>query len=250
MNDIAPTWDLESVCPGGPGGETFIERQHRIGEELAALRDRATALGSLVDDGEAWRALVLELEAVRVRLHELSTFSGCAASADTRSSSARRAESLVDDVDQTFATVRVAIEAAVTAADDATYGAWIGHPSLADARPGLDHVREGRRFFLPRDQQMLFVEMERESLTAWGRMYDLVSGRLKAELDVDGETRTVGVAELLSRLSDADAGVRRAAHEAQLEAWGSVTDLCAHTLTQITGADRLELEHERSPGFA
>lgn len=242
MNDIAPTWDLESVCPGGPGGETFIERQQRLAGELEAVKQRAEALGgaeppeTLASKPDAWAALVLDLEAVRVRLHELGTFAGCAASADARSSDARRAEALVDELYQAFDAIAVWIEAVVTEADDASYAAWVAREDLADARPLYDHVRAGRRFVLPRAQEMLAVEMERESLTAWGRNYELIAGRLQGSLEVRGEVRTVGVAELLSRLSDADPEVRRAAHHAQHEAWDSVKDLCAHTLTQITGA--------------
>ncbi|MEN0064161.1 MAG: M3 family metallopeptidase [Myxococcota bacterium] len=236
MDDIAPHWDLESVCPGGPGGETFIERHRRSADELAALQTRVEQLGPLAGDPDGWATLVLDLEQARIRLHELSTFAGCSASADTRSGDARRAEAMVDELDQAIDGVRVWLSAAVTEAPDEIFTPWVARDALADARPALLHTRAGARFQLPREQQSIVVSMERESLTGWGRLYDLVAGGLTWPLTVRGETRTVGVAELLSRLSDADPDVRRAAHHAQHAAWDSVKDLCAHTLTQITGS--------------
>ena len=236
MDEAAPTWDLEPICPGGPGGETFIERHGAVAAEAAALRARAEALGTLDDDPDAWQAVLLDLEAVRSRIHELSTFATCSASTDARSSDAQRAESLVDGLIQSHRMVSVLVQATVTEASPDTYEAWASRPGLADARPELDHTRSGRRFLLPRQQQLLATEMDRESLTGWGRLYNVVSGRLTAPMTVRGETRTVGVAELLSRLSDADHEVRCAAYQSQHEAWDGVKDICAHTLTQITGA--------------
>lgn len=236
MDDLAPTWDLESVCPGGPDGPTFAERQHALAAELGGLSDRAQALGDLGAEPEAWGTLTLDLLATSLRLRELSTFAACSASVDASSAAAKRAEGLVDQLWQSFGAVVVLRDAALLEATEADFEAWVTRPALADAEPALRHIRVGKRFILPRDQAMIAVEMERESLTGWGRLYDLIAGGLTAPLTIRGETRTVGVAELLARSSDADADVRRAAHHAQHAAWDSVRDLCAHTLTQITGA--------------
>lgn len=77
--------------------------------------------------------------------------------------------------------------------------------------------------------------MEREATTGWGRLYDLVSGDLTVALRVHGETKAVGIAEATQLRADPDPAVRRAGFVGTSEAWRAVREVCAHTLTQITG---------------
>lgn len=250
--DEAPTWDLEALCPGGPGGATFRERVERLGDRLRAMVARADAAGPLGSDGDAWSALQLELDALHDELGQLSTFAHCAAAVDSRSAVARAAEASVDELHLLTRRIGVAMASATDAADDATFEAFVSRPELADAAPELRHDHAGRRLRLAPELERLRTEMDREALMAWGRLYNVFSGPLEAEIAGPDGPRRVGIAELTAMRADPDPEVRRGGFEAAQGAWRSVRDLCAHTLTQITGRrlalnDRLGVDElERS----
>lgn len=233
--DEAPSWDLDALCPGGPEGATFHERVAAATTGLRALADRAEAAGSLAGDVDTWIAVQVAIDGMHPELGELGTFAHCAASANSRSAAARAAEAAMDELRLLAKRVHVAIAAAIDASSDPVFEAFVTRPELADAAPMLRHDRAGRAFRLSPELERLRTEMEREALLGWGRLYDLLSGQLEADLTVRGQTRRAGVAELAAMRADPDPDVRRAGFDASQAAWRSARDVCAHTLTQITG---------------
>ncbi|MCB9687456.1 MAG: hypothetical protein H6738_04115 [Alphaproteobacteria bacterium] len=233
--DEAPSWDLDPLCPGGPGGDTFHERVAAATEALRALAERAEQAGPLGADADTWSAVQVALDALHPELGELGTFAHCAASANSRSAAARAAEATMDDLRLLVKRVHVAICAALDDADDAGFEAFVRRPELAEAAPMLRHDRAGRAFRLAPELERLRTEMEREALLGWGRLYDQLSGQLEADLTVGGVTRRVSVAQLAAMRADPDPEVRSRSFAATATAWRSVRDICAHTLTQITG---------------
>lgn len=236
MDSDAPTWDLEAIVPGGPGGPEFIERLQGIQARIDALRQRVDAMPPLEDDLEAWATIIGELDPVDDTVSEICSYAVCAAAANTRSIDARRAEGASRDLWRSMQGVTGAVAAALDAASEATFEQLLALPAVQTAAPQLRHVRAGAALRLPREQQDLKLGMDRESLTGWGQLYDLVQGGLSAEITLDGETKPMGVAQLAALRAHADPTVRDQAFHAAARAWSTVQDVCAHTLTQITGA--------------
>jgi pepF/M3 family oligoendopeptidase len=230
-----PVWELESVCPGGPGGAAFRERLEAVRDRLGAIQRTVEHGPTLEVDAGFWAVVWLGLEALADELHELSTFAGCHGATDSRSAEARAAEAAVDDLRQLRDEIGVFATAAVDAATDEVVATFLARPELDAVRPRLERLRQSRHLRLPPALEALKVATDREGLTGWGRLYDLLSGSLTGALHTAKGTRTVGVAELLAMRAEPDPALRRAANEARDAAWGSVRDVCAHTLTQITG---------------
>lgn len=230
-----PRWDLDVLYPGGPAGDAFRARLADVADRLAAIRDRVEDGPALAADPGFWSVVLVAVEGMGHELHQLSTFASCHGAADSRSADARSAEAAVDDVRQLRDAIAVYSVAAVDSADDAVFEAFLARPELADQVEALRRVRRSRHLRLPPALEALKVATDREGLTAWGRLYELVSGDLTGELTTADGARRVGVAELLAMRAEPDPGLRRAAHEARDRAWASVRDVCAHALTQITG---------------
>jgi oligoendopeptidase F len=94
-------------------------------------------------------------------------------------------------------------------------------------------------------REALAADLEVTGLSAWGRLYDRVSGRLEFDLDVAGEpAQRLPVSMARSLLGDGRAEVRRAALGGSSRAWASVGDVCAACLNAIAGT-RLELDRRR-----
>lgn len=230
-----PEWELESVCAGGPGGDAFRARLDAVRDRLAGIRAQVEHGPALAGDPEFWEVALVALESTADELHELSTFAGCHGATDSRSAAARAAEAAVDDVRQLRAEIGVYVTAALDDATDEAFDAFLARPALAPQVEALRRVRRSRHLRLPPALEALKVATDREGLTGWGRLYDLVSGDLTGELRAADGVRRVGVAELLAMRAEPDPALRKAAHEARDAAWASVRDVCAHALTQITG---------------
>ncbi|MEQ1566468.1 MAG: M3 family metallopeptidase [Myxococcota bacterium] len=228
----APTWELDSLCPGGPDGPAFDERRHAAAARISAL-DRATdGLGPLSEAADAWAGAVLAYEQIDGDLTELGSFATCAASVDSGSGAARAAEAHTDDLRRHLREVRCRLDAAIDAASDAAFDGWVSRDDLAPARPWVERVRSGRRLRLAPALQALKVSLDREAVTGWGRLYDQLAGDLVGELR--GEQK--GVAELAALRATPDPELRRDAFRAGTAAWSSIGTVCAHALTHLTGA--------------
>jgi len=232
----APTWDLESICPDGPGGTAFKTRRTALAGRLESLHGRIRRLGGLTDDAEDWSSAVLDLDPLLAAIVELNMLAGCAEAADSRSPEIRAARAASGELMRAMNAIQVDLEASLSEEDQAAFDAWIDRPELQPAAAWLRFLRASATLRLPRAEQALHVAMNRESLKGWGSLYELMSGDLEATVALPSGPRTMGVAEAAAMRADPDSAVRRAAHEAGATAWRSVESICAHTLTQITGA--------------
>ena len=85
-------------------------------------------------------------------------------------------------------------------------------------------------------QESLYAELTLTGSTAWNRLHGDVTSLLTAEVgDPDGSVRTLPITVVRNLAADADAGVRRRAYDAELEAWEKVAVPCAAALNAIKG---------------
>ena len=217
--DAAPTWDLESVVEGGPGGPAFSERCASLLEDLRSLQSRMGELGTMAEDPEGWASAVLQIDPLGDALQELAAFASCFGAANGRSPEARGAEAQADALRQALRSVYVELSATIDEASDADFEAFVSRPDLADAAPALQQFRRGSPLRLSRELEAFKVQLDREALTAWGRQYHLIQGRLEGEIEMEGARRTVGIAELAALRAHADPAVRKAASTASDAAW-------------------------------
>ena len=229
------TWDLDSLCPGGPEGEAFAARRDALRATWRELRARVGQLPPLVEDIDAWETWLLDALSASEVLSELGSIAGCWYAAHGRSTAARLANETLSELSAQCVASYVTVDAALAEAAEETVESLLRRPSLADAEPWLRDRRAGAALKLPGALEELAVDLERESLTGWGQLYQVLAGSLTGTLTVGEEREEKGVGELLALRAHADEKVRRAAHEALGEAWGSVSEQCAMALTHITG---------------
>jgi oligoendopeptidase F len=226
----APQWELDSLC----APEAF-------GPRCAALRARMDALlASLpcLDEAiEAWAALLLELEDLFDELHELVSYATCLAATGRPAAAAA-----ADELYRRHELLEAGLGAALDQLDDEAFEALRSQPGLEGLGPRLEHARQGRRLRLPPALQALKLQMDREGLVAWGRLYDQVASGLVAEVELEGRRERTSLARLGALRADERPEVRRAVSEAVSSAWGSARGICAHALTQLVGSRQQQAE--------
>ena len=241
---VAPSqlWDLESIYAGGPAGQAFDHDVQRLEQRLVAIKATVDALGPLEGNQQAWKRLLAEMITFADQMGTAGTFASCHWSADAHNEDARAAAAKIAELRGDYSALWVPLKLELQQAPQALFDAFVGADDMADSRPWLERIRLGRALVLPKEQEALYVQLEREALHGWGQLYAMISGKLMANVATEEGSREVSIAELRGLLSSPDEPTRKAGYEAGEAAWESVSAVCAHSLTQITGARQTRLD--------
>ncbi len=227
----APTWNLDSIFPGGPDGEPFNSALTTAELGAEDLLRRGDALPDLPGDIDGWVAWLLDQDRFVQQACQVATFTHCVTCADTSDRSAARLATRADAIFSRFGRAWVGPEDGIANASDEAFEALERREELASMRPFLGRIRRNRRLLLPRAEQALLRELTEDGVRAWGQLYDRISGQLQVELD--GEE--VAVTQAFNLLGGTDPAKRIAAFAALDTAWSGVEEDCAQALSHIVG---------------
>jgi oligoendopeptidase F len=242
---VTPDWSMRSWFDAF-GSEAYAAFRSELEEELGDLEAGFGALGTLEPAArDAWAAWLLRLEDWSSRHGHLASYLGCLSAADARNEAISRDVADGARLRARLSKLFTRLRSRLGCADGASFEALVATPELAHARYFLGRLREEAERRMAPDLEELAADLEVTGLSAWGRLYDRVSGRLEFELRVSGEPdRRLPVSATRSLLGDPRAEVRRAALDGANEAWAAEGDVLASCLNAISGT-RLELYRRR-----
>ncbi len=81
----------------------------------------------------------------------------------------------------------------------------------------------------------LYAELSTTGASAWGRLQSDVTSQLTAEVRLPDGPRQLPMPAVRGMATDADPGVRRAAYDAEMDAWPRVATACAAAMNAIKG---------------
>ena len=230
-------WDLT------PYFEEFDGAQYRsfrgeLASDCATLQSEALALGEInAANRKAWCALLVRLEEVHARSNHLAGYLSCRGAADSRDQEVQREAASAAAQRAELEKIFVQVRAALCDVSDDHFEHLLSHESLSPCRYFLSRMRTRARLSMPAELESLATELDVTGLSAWGRLYDQVSGKLSFELAAPGrETQRLPVSATRSLLEDPDPELRRAALIGSNAAWESIADVTAACLNSIAGA--------------
>ncbi len=109
----------------------------------------------------------------------------------------------------------------------------------------LKRLREKARTTMSRKEEALASDLNVDGLSAWGRLYDKVTGKLEFDfITKNGQKERRPISQWRSLMSDPDRDIGRSAFEGGNRAWQQIEDVCAAALNAIAGT-RLTLNTHR-----
>ncbi|MFQ5697665.1 MAG: M3 family oligoendopeptidase [Myxococcota bacterium] len=236
MAQAAGDWDLTPYFDSLGGGEYRAFRSD-FDREVRALEREALALGGIEPESlEGWRALMLRLEDATARSGHLASYLGCLGAADSRDAEVQRETASAAESRAQLEKVYVLLRAALREIDDSLFEALLEGEALLGCRYFLERLRYSAQQSMSAELELLATELGVTGISAWGRLYDRISGTLDFELAVPGRAaQRLPVSAVRSLLDDPDPAVRRAALEGSNRAWQSVADVAAACLNSIAG---------------
>jgi oligoendopeptidase F len=243
-------WDLSEFFTSVDDA-AYRDFRSALEAELASICARARELAELdASNSSDWAALLTNLEAANSRLSHLSQYLGCAGAADATDERIQIETAGAAGIRAEFAKALVLVREAFGAAADEAFSQLLSEPSLADVRYFLERIRKRSSWSMGAELETLAADLDTTGLSAWGRLYDQISGNLQFDLEIDGQaSKRLPVSMTRSLLEDPDASTRRAALKGANRAWEGVADTAAACLNAIAGT-RLALYGRRDvPSF-
>jgi oligoendopeptidase F len=239
------SWDLTPFFPNFDGVEYRAFRA-QLESDLARLRSEIAELGVLSRERlSAWADLLLRLEHATARSAHLASYLGCLSAADSRDEAVSRELASASAARAEQEKVYVLVRGALRGADDDLFAELCADARLRDAVWFLTRVRERARWSMSAPEESLAADLDANGLSAWGRLYSRLSGKLEFALELPGRpTRHLPVSMTRTLLEDPDPGVRRAAFSGANAAWARSADTTAACLNAIAGT-RLALYERR-----
>jgi pepF/M3 family oligoendopeptidase len=232
----APAWDLGNVYPGPDSPEVRADLA-RARELLAGLRE---STAGLADDPDP-RALARLMEAYNTAADLVSTlraYANCLVTADSSDQAAARLEGTVTVLTADFSSALVRLPILLGRLDAGRLEEILSAPELADARFILGEMAEQGRHLMSQPEEELALELGKNGVQAWRRLYRRATSRLSFDLELaGGEVRRVPVSAVNGYLQDPDRGVRERAWKGWRKAHLDAADLLAATFNSITGTN-------------
>lgn len=223
------TWDLEAIFAGGSQSSAF---QHFIKETdqlLVAWKRDVLAATDLTAD-------LLDLMQVIVgRLREASAFTECLEAQDMNDKQAVNLSGKVRALRATFEGVQVYIDQLLVQTADADWQTLLAQEPFATLAFPLEERRVRAKMMLPPEQEALIADLAIDGYHGWGDAYNTAVGRLRVEVEVDGEQKSLSAGQAFNYLHDENREVRAHVFEQWEKAWGAQSDLCADALNRLAG---------------
>lgn len=250
-----PDWDMTTYFPeiGAPTYESF---RSSLTADIQALTDylQSAPVISAGDEGW-WTKALARLEDVSMRSAHLGSYLGCMGAADSRHEGVKRDTAQHAITGANIDKLYVNAKAALGAASGEEVARLVSSSPLKSAAHFLNRLRKAATNAMPAEQESLSADLGVDGISAWGRLYDQISGSLPFDLNVDGHaTKALPVSMSRSLLEDANPAVRQATLDGSAQAWEGVGDTVAACLNAISGTrltlyKRRNIEHFLDPAL-
>ncbi len=237
INTPAPTWDLDSIFPGGSGSPEFKQFRDDVKSELAKLTAQLAALPETLDDAtaSAWKSFLLDLQKLEENLHLVMSFAHCLISQNVDDKPAYAIEAESYDLNAEVERIKNTLASRALKQTDEAWRKLLSDPELEPVSFYLNERRDEAKLKMPEELESLALELAVNGYHAWNRLYDKMAGELTVEFEQDGQTTTLSLGQLATKMSDPDRAIRKQAFDKMTEAWRSREDLAAMALNSQAG---------------
>lgn len=240
MTDVLPTWSVADVHESF-GARSFVDALERATsdvERLTALFDEhgvraIPARRPDADDGAACDAVVRAYNATSEQLQHLGAYVHATVSTDSRHEQAQALSSELTAVSARVSPLLARLADWVRA---------LGPDDLAAVSPeAADHLGPLRRLAARAEHQMsepeegLYAELATVGTVAWSRLQADITSQLSTEVALPDGPARLPMPAVRGLATHADPAVRRAAYDAELQAWPQVSTACAAAMNAIKG---------------
>ncbi|OGE22553.1 MAG: hypothetical protein A3J42_04760 [Candidatus Dadabacteria bacterium RIFCSPHIGHO2_12_FULL_53_21] len=238
-------WDLTSYFPEFNGPE-MKEFKEKLKGDIQTVKEKASSLAPLDDlNRSEWEDVFLKNEDLVTRYTHIDSYIGCLSAADGLNEEFLREEAEMSALGAEFSKLKVELMRGVKDTSDENFTSLTESKALTSSKYYLGRLREESQKKMNTEREILAADLGVDGISAWGRLYDTVSGKLEFEMAYpDGTVKTLPISQRRSLMEKPERAVRKAAFEGGNRAWQGIEDTAAAALNAIAGT-RLTLNKYR-----
>jgi pepF/M3 family oligoendopeptidase len=242
----APTWDLESVYPGGSGSPELARALEKIKKDLNAFQAKFRRLPQKLNSANRglWVDYIVGLQKLLARLSETASFVHCLVSQNVSDEKAHQIYGEIDIYRSEFSKLMVSFEAFAKNQSDKEWDKLAADNNLLEASFFLNETRHIAKLKMEPQFESFATDLAINGYHAWNRLYDKMYGDLRADFEEEGQIKKLSLGQLANRMSSPDRSLRRQAFEKIEGAWETQANLASMALNFQAGF-RLTLYEKR-----
>ena len=236
-----PRWSVADVHES-LDARSFVDAMERLGAEttrLIALFDEhdvraVEPRAATADDGAAADAVISGYNELSDEFQELAAVVNATLSTDSRDERAGALMSQLYTENARLVPLLARLADWVHALGVDELAAVSGE--VAEHRGPLTRLDERASHQMSESEEALYAELSTTGSAAWGRLQRDVTSQLTTEVDMpDGDPETLPMPAIRGLATSPDAGVRKAAFDAELRAWPTIATPVAAAMNAIKG---------------
>ncbi|WP_413586634.1 M3 family oligoendopeptidase [Bdellovibrio sp. HCB274] len=244
-----PTWDIESVYPSISSKE-FQNDWTAIHADLESLQKNLAEIKTVFANPTdktitQIQNILLMNEKNTVLASTMSTYLTCILSVDSTNEEAKTKSSELDIFFSKFSQAMVPLNLFLQHCSEDVFAKVLNHEHIKPYQFTFEQHRQKAIFSLPEAEETLLKSLEVSGHSAWGDLYDELSGNIRVQLKYPDRTETVGLAKASALTKTASELDRKAAWLGIQEAWAEHQHSAAAIVNALAGW-RLEEAEKRS----
>ncbi|RKX25040.1 MAG: oligoendopeptidase, partial [Candidatus Zixiibacteriota bacterium] len=242
----APTWDLESLFPGGSKSKQFQAHSEKVRKSIEKAKENLGALPKTLDDSAipVWASFIMEFQDLIENIELSLAYPHCLVSQDVSDSDAHSAEAEGHQFLSEWEKLRTELDSLALKQSDEAWQKLLATDEISKISYFLNESRELAKKKMTVELESLALELSVDGLHAWNRLYDKMAGDLRADFEEGGEKKSLSLGQLATKISAPERSVRAQAFKKMTEAWESRADHAAMILNSLAGF-RLALNGRR-----
>ncbi|WP_099221498.1 M3 family oligoendopeptidase [Listeria costaricensis] len=233
----AQVWDLDAIYQGGSTSPELQESLHNLKQDIQSFVQNVEdwAVPESTEDSVEFLLLINQNAEISKGLMNAGSFLECLASADVNDERAVELSGLVYSYAAEHATALDDWYEKFAETDDQIWSELLQQSGLSQIAYVLNEARENRKQKGSKEQEAVINALSVDGYRGWSDHYDTIVGKLRIEIELDGQKQTLSAGQALNMLNDPDHQVRQEVFRAYTEAWQSNGRLFADTLNHLAG---------------
>ena len=233
----APTWDIESVFPGGADSTEFKAFREKVRSEIDQLTKHADDVPAAIDAStlDRWVGFVQEIQSGLENIELVVAFAGCLTSQNVEDAKGHTIQAEGDVLYSDWKKVLTRLEAMSLKQSAEQWQMLLDDKRLDEIKFYLKELRDIAASKMAPELETLALDLSVNGFHAWNRLYDKMAGDLRVDFEEDGKVKTISLGQNAAKLADPDRAIRAQAFSKMVGAWKTREELAGMALNAVAG---------------
>jgi len=233
----APTWDLDSIFPGGSKSTQFEKFRLDVHKKLATANKQLKSLPTKISKQSVSKYVkfIELLQELWDDIELIGSFSNCLSSQDVKDTKADAIYSEALQYASEWQKLRAQLESLSLKISDKQWQMIAEHPELKITKFYLNELRDIAKSKMPIELESLTLDLAVNGYHAWNQLYDKMAAELIVDFEEDGKTTKLSLGQLHTKMGSPNRELRKQAFEKMTGAWKSREVLAGMALNYMGG---------------